>query len=200
LKSVFRLVSMGLALVIGAGVALGPDLVMRRVDEAVTSSWQALGDYLAERELDSIARQLDHGRQITEQIKDLRDELAARLLSLEAGRERVEVCAREGSPPQGVDLELELAGLNDSIKILRSAVARADRKLDRSWRELREREGVLTVLRATADVRRMDRALSEPVSDPSRWNVRVARARDFLRTTLPDGERLSSRSARSGPP
>jgi hypothetical protein len=191
---------MGLALVLGAGFALGPDLVMRRVDEAVSTSWQTLGDYLAERELDSIARQLDHGRQGTEQIEALRDELAARLLSLEAGRERVAAGVREGSPPRDLELELELAGLNDAINLLHSVVARADRGLDRSRKELREREGVLTVLRATADVRRMERALSEPVSDPSRWNVRVARARDFLRTTLPDDQGLDRCSERSGPP
>ena len=132
IKSVFGVAPAALVSAVVVGLALGPETVIRRVDEALAASWRALGDCLASRELDAISRQLDRERQ-------------------DAAR----------------------------IEVLRNG--------------LREREGELLVLRAAADARQMDRALAGPVGDPSLWDVRVAGARGFLRTTPSDNEPRGTR-------
>jgi hypothetical protein len=181
------LASNALALVIVVGLALGPETVIRRVDDALAASWRAQGDRLANRELDALARQLDRERQDTVRIETLRDGLAASLRPLVARRDEVARIAH-GRPRRGADSEREQARLEAAITVVRSAVARADRELDGARNELRERESELIVLRAAADARQMDRALAGPVGDPSLWDARIARARDFLRTTPSEGE------------
>jgi hypothetical protein len=192
IKSVFGVAPAALVSAVVVGLALGPETVIRRVDDALAASWRALGDGFANRELDAIARQLDRERQDTGRIEALRDGLAARLRSLVARRDEAARVA-EGRPPRGADSERERARLEAAITLLRAAVARADRVLDRAGSDLREREGELIVLRAAADARQMERALAGPVGDPSLWDVRVARARDFLRTTPSDGEPRGTR-------
>jgi hypothetical protein len=192
IKSIIGLASKALVVVITVGLALGPEMVIRNVDDALAALWRGLGDRLANRELDAMARQLDHEREDAVRIEALRDGLAACLRPLVA---RCDEAARmaEGRPPRGADSERERAHLEAAITMIGSAVARADRVLDRAWNDLREREGELIVLRAAADARQMDRALAGPVGDPSLWDVRVARVRDFLRTTPSDGEPQGTR-------
>jgi hypothetical protein len=187
IKSKIGLASKALALVIVVGLALGPETVIRRADDALAASWRALGDHLASRQLDAIARQLDRERQDTGRIEALRDGLAATLRPLEVRRDGVARVSK-GRPPRGADSERERARLEAAITLVRLAVARADRVLDGARNDLREREGELIMLRAAADARQMDRALAGPVGDPSLWDVRVACARDLLRTTPSDGE------------
>jgi hypothetical protein len=187
IKSLIGLAPGALVSMLVVGLVLGPETVIRRVDDALAASWHALGDRLAKRELDAIARQLDRERQETERIEALRDGLAARLLPLVVRRDEAARVA-EGRPQRGADSEREWAHLEAAITLLRAAVARADRVLDGARNDLREREGELILLRAAADARQMDRALAGPVGDPSLWDGRVARARDFLRTTSSDGE------------
>jgi hypothetical protein len=192
IKSVIGLAPGALVSAIVVGLALGPETVIRRVDDALAASWRALGDRLANRELDAIARQLDRERQDTGRIEALRAGLEASLRPLVARRARTARMA-DGRPMRGADSERERARLEAAITLLRSAVARADRVLDGAWNDLREREGELIVLRAAADARQIDRALAGPVGDPSLWDVRVARARAFLRTTPSDGESRGTR-------
>jgi hypothetical protein len=192
IKSIIGLALKALALVIVVGLALGPETVIKRVDDALAASWRGLGDRLANRELDAIARQLDRERQDTARIEALRDGLAASLRPLVARRDEV-VRMADGSPPREADSEREWARLEAAMTLLRSAVARADRVLDGARNDLREREGGLLVLRAVADARQIDQALARPIGDPSLWDVRVARARDFLRTTPSDGEPQGTR-------
>jgi hypothetical protein len=192
IKSVIGLTPGALVSAVIVGLALGPETVIRRVDDALAASWRALGDRLANRELDAIDRQLDRERQETGRIEALRDGLAARLLPLVSRRDEAARVA-EGRPPRGADSERERARLEAAITLLRSAVARADHVLDGARNDLREREDELIVLRAAADARQMDRALAGPVGAPSLWDVRVARARDFLRTTPSDGEPRGTR-------
>jgi hypothetical protein len=187
IKSVIGLAPGALVSAVVVGLALGPETVMRRVDDALAASWRALGDRLANRELDAIARQLDRERQDAERIGALRDGLAARLRPLVARRDEA-ARVEEGRPPCGADSEHGRARLEAAITLLRSAVARTDRVLDDVRNDLRERAGELIVLRAAADARQMDRALAGPVGDPSLREIRFARARDFLRTTPSDGE------------
>jgi hypothetical protein len=192
IKSMIGLASNALALVIVVGLAFGPEMVMRRVDNALATSWRGLGDRLVNRELDAMARQLDRERQDTARIETLRDGLAACLRPLVARRDEAARVA-EGRRPRGVDSESERARLKAAVTLLGSAVARADRVLDGARNDLREREGELIVLRAAADARQMDRALAGRVGDSSLWDIRVARARDFLRATPSDGEPQGTR-------
>src|SRR5262249_38635757 len=129
----------------------------------------------------------------------LRNELAVRLGSLEALRERV-AAREEGGATRGADSGRELARLDTAIALTESAVARADRVLEGVHGGLREREGELMALRAAADARRMDRALAGPVGDPTLWAAQVARARDLLRTTLPDAQEQVTQLEQSGLP
>jgi hypothetical protein len=185
IKSVFGLAPAALVSAVVVGLALGPETVIRRVDEALAASWRALGDCLASRELDAISRQLDRERQDAARIEVLRNGLAASLRPLVARRKAAAWLAG-GSPPREADSEREWARLEAAITLLRSAVARADRVLDGARNDLREREGELLVLRAAADARQMDRALAGRIGDPSLWDVRIARVVDFLRTTDAD--------------
>jgi hypothetical protein len=187
IKSIIGLGSKALALVIVVGLALGPETVIRRVDDALAASWRGLGDRLANRELDAIARQLDRERQDTARIEALRAGVAANLRPLVARRDETARSAY-GRPPRGADSERERARLDAAITLLRAAVARADRVLDWARNDLRKREGELIALRAAADAQKMDRTLAGPVGDPSLWDARIARARDFLRTIPSDGE------------
>jgi hypothetical protein len=174
------------------GLTVGPEAVMRRVDDVLATSWRALGDRLVDRELNAIARQLDREEQRAGQIEALRDALTARLVSLAARRE-VSAQVEEGHPPRGDDSERERVCLDAAITSLRSAVARADCVLIGARKRLGERESELIVLRAASDARQMNRALDGPIDDESMWGVRVARARDFLRTPNADGEQRGIR-------
>jgi hypothetical protein len=187
IKSVIGVAPAALVSAIVVALALGPETMMRRVDDALAASWRALGDHLANRELDAIVRQLDRERHDMGRIEALRDDLAARLAPLVARRDEAARVAEDG-PPRGADSERERARLEGAITLLKAAVARADCVLDGARNDLREREDELIVLRAAADARQMERELARPVGDPSLWDARVTRARDFLRTTSSDGE------------
>jgi hypothetical protein len=115
-------------------------------------------------------------------------------------REGVAAQVDETSSPHGVSSRRELARLDAAIALLRSAVARADRVLDGARADLRDREGDLILLRAAADASRMDRLLAGTVGDPSLWYTRIARAREFLRSTLPNGEERETGLEMSGSP
>jgi hypothetical protein len=193
IKSMIILASMALALVIAVGLALGPESVGSRVDEALFSTWQALGDHLATRELSAIARQLERERQNGDLIATLRNSLAERLQSLGVRRECVAARGVEGGLPRETDSDRELTHLDGAIALLRSAVVRADSVLGAAQRDLNEREAELIALRAAADVSQMNRTLTGPIGDPPLWYVRVARARDFLRTTCSDTDERDAR-------
>src|SRR5262249_19185680 len=150
LKSVIGLAPRALALAVVVGLALGPGAVMRRVDEALAASWQALGDGLADRELNAIAQQIDRDRKDTGSIGARREGPSPHLLPLLARRERLAAGVEEGRPPLGTDAGHELARLDASVALLRSAIARADRVLDRARGDLRRREVELIALRAEA--------------------------------------------------
>jgi hypothetical protein len=178
----------GFVLAIVVVLVFEPETVSRRVDEALAAFWRTLDDCLTNRELDEIARQIDRDRQDVGRISALRDSLVARLLSLEPRRERAAAWMREGDPLRGADSERELFHLDAAIALLRSAVARADGVLNRARGDLRECESELIALRAAADTSRMDRELTGPVGDPSRWHARAARARGLLQATPPSSK------------
>jgi hypothetical protein len=200
IKSVIGLASRALAVMIVIGLAATPEAVVQKLDGALSASWRALGDRLANHELNAIARQLDRERQDAERIEALRDGLAADLRSLGVRRECVASRVSDEARPRGDHPERELAHLDAAIALIRSAVARTDRVLDEAHRDLSERDCELIALRAAADVSRIDRALARPVGDPSLWSVRVARVRDVLRTTLPESAERGSHLRVSGLP
>ena len=184
-KSAISLASSTLALAVVIEVALGPETLIRKADEALFVSWRTLGDHFVNRELDALARQLERKRLGAARIGALRDSLAARLMSLETCRDRMAEQVEERDRPRGTDPDRGLAHLNAAIALLRSAVARTDRVQNEARTGLSERESELIALRAAAEVRCLDRALEGPAGDPSLWYVRVARARDFLQMTVP---------------
>ncbi len=189
IKWAIRLLSIAMASAILVGLTLEPRMVARRWDDALFASWRALGDRLASRELDAIARQLDREREDAGRIGTLRDDLDARLRSLVARRATAAERADEPRPSRGDGPGRELARIDSAIVLLESAVARADAALSEARRDLREREAELIALEAAADASRMDRQLAEADGDRSSWSVRLARARDVLRTTHPAGGR-----------
>jgi chromosome segregation ATPase len=183
IKLVIELVSVAVTSLIFAWLALGPETVTRKLDDALSASWRALGDRLATRELDGIARELDRERQDFELIGTLRDRLIARLQSLDIRRECLRVQVDEQTAARGAGPDRELAHVDAAMARLRSAIARADSTLEATRRSLREHETELIALRAAADTSRMDRVLSVPLSDPSLWNDRIDRIGEYLRTT-----------------
>ena len=182
-KLVIELVSMAVASMIFAGLALGPETVTRKLDHALSASWRALGDRVAARELDAIARDLDCERRDFEHIGTVRDELLAHLQSLALRRQCVGAQMDEQSEPRGAGPERELALMDAAIARLRSALARADSVLDATRRNLREHETELIARRAAAVASRTDRVLSAPASDSSHRTDHIDRADDLLRET-----------------
>jgi hypothetical protein len=200
IKSALVKASGALALAVALGAALWPELVTGRVDEALSACWRVAGDRLVDRELDAIARQLVRDRQDVERLEALRDRLDTHLRALTMHRGGLAARVDGRCPPIGADPERELARLDAALARLDSTSGRADRMLDRARGDIRDREGELIALRAAADAGRMDRALAVPVGDPRSCSTRVARAREYLRLTLPDGEGTDDRPELDGPP
>jgi hypothetical protein len=171
-----------IALMIVVGLVLGPETIRMKVEEAMSAAWRALGDQLANRELDAIAQQLDRERRDAQRIEVARDGLSTRLRSLEAFRECVATQVGERCPPLGANSEPELDRLDTGIAMLSWASARAARVLDEARESIRRREGELISLQAAADARRMNQVLVRSVGDPSLWSDRVACTREFLRS------------------
>ena len=182
IKLVIELASMALASVIVAGLALGPETVTRKLDNALRASWRALGDHLASRELDAIARELDRERQNFEHIGALRDEIVAHLQSLSVRRECVRAQMEEQRQPRG-DGPARASPRRRGDRSPQGGARCADFALEAARRKLREHETALITVRAAADTSRMNRVLTLPVSDPSVWNERIDRIDEFLRTT-----------------
>jgi hypothetical protein len=180
IKSVTCLASRALGLMIIVGLVLGPETIRTRAEEALSAAWRALGDQLANRELDAIAQQLERERQDAERIGVVRDRLSARLRSLGAFRECVITHVGEPCSAVGTDSERELASLDNAISLLTLATERADRILDGARNNLRKRGGELIALQAASDAQRMHQVLGRLVGDPSSWSIRVARARALL--------------------
>ena len=169
-------------------LAIGPYNAIRRADEAVFVMWRAFGDQLAYRELNAMARELEAERSDEELIRAARDDLKGRLLSLEAQREVLAAEALDLEPQLLTVAKRKLAGLDTAIALLSRAASRADHSLDIARDSRREREIELISLQAAADVRRMERALARPIADAPSWSAQIARTRDFLGTSFPDGE------------
>ena len=178
--------SMALGLAILLGLFVGPRTVMRRAEEAAFASWRALGDALANRELGEISEQLDRDRQDADLLRSLRDSLWARLQSLAMQRERVVVELRTRGHRLACDSDCELPRLDAAIALVNSAIARADRALDRAREDLRGREVELITLQAETDLNRANLMLAKPIGDPMLWSSRIARVRDLLGTPLDD--------------
>ncbi len=143
-KSVIELASAALALAIVIGIAVGPETVSKRIDEALAASWRTVGDHLANRELAAIASQLDRERHDFERIGALHNELDASLQSLRVRRRCVAARLDEKPPPAKGSSQRELAHVDAAIALLRSAVARADSVLDEERDSLGEREAALS--------------------------------------------------------
>ena len=125
IKPVICLALRAIVPLIVVGLVLGPETIGMRVDEALSVAWRALGDQLANRELDAIARQLDRERRDAERIGAARDGLSARLRSLEAFRDCVATDVGEQYPPPGADSEHVVPRLDTAIAMLRSARTRS---------------------------------------------------------------------------
>jgi hypothetical protein len=184
--------SPALALVIAVGAAFGPLTVLRRAEDAAFASWRAMGDQLANHELNAISEQLDRDRQDAEFVRGMRDGLWGRLQSLETQRERAVVDLKIRGRRLACDSDHELSSLDAAIAQVQSATARADRLLDQAREDLRNREIELVTLKAEADLNRANLVLARPIGDPALWSARVARARDLLGTPLDDRDERGS--------
>jgi hypothetical protein len=192
-KSALARAPLTLTVVIVAGLALRPESVISNVDETLYVWWRGLGDGLANRALDALARQIDRERQNADKIGTLRDDLVERLRSLGLRRDCVASRVNEGGLPREAGTERELVHLESAIGLLGSAIERADGALDAVGRDLDEREGELISLQAAAEARRMDHALAGPIGDLSMWYIRAARARALLRPAPSSGEERHAR-------
>jgi hypothetical protein len=188
IKSVICLTFKTFAAMTIVGLLVGSETMRMKVGEAVSAAWQALGDQLASRELDAIARQLDRERLDAERIEAARERLSERLRSLEAFRTCVAALIEGRCLALGADSERELASLDTAICMLKSTSARAARVLDAARESIRRRESELVALQAAADARRMDQVLVRSAGDPTSWSDRLARTREFLRIGWPDDE------------
>ena len=195
IKSIIGQGSTALGLVIVVGATFGPSTVVRRAEEVAFVSWRALGDQLANHELSAISRQLDLERLDAEMIRALRDDLWARLQSLETHRERVVVNLRDRGPRLECDGDDELASLDAAIALVKSATARADRALDAARKEVRNREVEFITLQANADLARANLVLARRTGDRAHWSARIARARDLFGTALDDRDAHQSSSS-----
>jgi hypothetical protein len=174
-----------------------PEPLLRSIDEVLAASWRALGDHLARRKLEVIAQRVDRDRQAAEVVAALRNDISAHLSSVERDRKQIAADAKLDCLLPGLDTKRALARLDATIAMFRSALARADRVLDRAASDLRDRENELILLRAAVVADQIDRELTEAEDELSAWNGCVACGRVFGGASVWDDNEPNGGNARS---